>query len=216
MSTTILPEASTALDDARLVSARVEGIRTAVADLIASQMTALERGRDELRSAGIDAHIVTYSNSGTPHVGNIGTLWERYMDGDWCGRIHEYSFSYYEDRPMAALKDDRRGAYVSRGQVSIHHGPYEIIAIGAPAGTWEPQPLLIAKHEDVHDAYGHRRAIARLRTLARGEQMRVQTRDREVSLVNPMNTVVHVGDVTSATLWLMAMEPTGRREITLL
>jgi hypothetical protein len=44
--------------------------------------------------------------------------------------------------------------------------------------------------------------------------MRVSVRDREVTLISPMNDAVHEGDVNSAYLWLSGINPNDAHEDT--
>lgn len=193
--------------------ANIESFNAAIADLraqidhiLTSQRTTLEAIRDDIRRSGVDAHLIrVYKSDNRPqHVGDIGILWEHF-------RHNTRSLSFYVQRPYTS--DDRRGVYArSSGDIALNRGLYEVVAIGAVDDDYEP--TLIAKTTDVLEEAGHGRALTRLRNLARRDHMRVQVRDRQVTLLSPMNDVVHVGDVTSATLWLLGVDPTSLHDAT--
>jgi hypothetical protein len=72
----------------------------------------------------------------------------------------------------------------------------------------EDDLALAAKVPEVDEEAKVKRAIGRLRNRARTEHMRVQVRDRAITLISPMNDVVHEGDVNSAMLWLCGIDVT--------
>lgn len=76
-------------------------------------------------------------------------------------------------------------------------GPHVVDAVTGAVVIVRPLPQA---PED--EARNFRMAVRRLRTLARGELMRVRVRDREVDLIDPGNNVAFRGTVNGAFAWL--------------
>ena len=72
---------------------------------------------------------------------------------------------------------------------------------------------LITRVPDVDDVErGHRRSVARLRSRARRDDLRVSVRDRDVSLIDPMGTIAHCGTLETAWLWIEGFDLEGSQQ----
>jgi len=69
--------------------------------------------------------------------------------------------------------------------------------------------MLVARRVSLSDVT-HRRTIGRLRAFARPASLRVQLKGQEVTLIDPVDTEVWTGNVTSAFLWLAGLDPSKR------
>jgi hypothetical protein len=95
-----------------------------------------------------------------------------------------------------------RGSYVWLGI-----GTFRFIASVSDGEKWGSSYRLFVKTgEVVVSEEAHRRMTTNLRSRARREHFRVQVRDREVTLISPMNDVVHVGDAMTAHCWLLGVD----------
>lgn len=147
-----------------------------------------------LVEAGVEHYVVEQSKySEAPAVGTRGVIWL-----EWWGHQHRVT-RRFNGLPVV---DDRRGPEASGCQSIIWGvvGVFEVVASDAES------LLVVRVYDDEWEEVGHRKAVARLRNRARAGGMRVSVRDRTVSIVDPMGTVTHVGDVWSAWFWLEGVD----------
>ena len=201
MSKTIAPTHDTVEN----ATTRLDRIRADIDALVEARNTLMLTACAELVAAGVDAHIVTsqahvnYKN--VPHtVGTVGWFSTDYIHGAHQDmrrdefHIPKQGGEGWEPGPRVFNSTDR--LFVARGT-------YEVLLVD------DDNKVLIAPSPNSHDlerAHGH--AVSRLRNHAKNELMRVKVRDREITLINPMNTIVHVGDVETAFMWLMGFNET--------
>lgn len=145
-----------------------------------------------MTSVGIENYILPNRDAPRTAVGQVGPIFRRLYAG------HKY-----DDLTWIARTDEkRRGPEFSSWQGSVWGviGLFEVIHVG-------PTHTLLARVEnDPFEESGFRRALDRLRGRARHDQMRISVRDRQVSIVDPMGTVTHTGDIWSAACWLEGID----------
>jgi len=83
--------------------------------------------------------------------------------------------------------------------LSIYHGPHRVMLV-------DEDDLLVAKDPDLEAGAAHRRSVARLRTLARHDSLRVRGHGLDIALIDPLDNVVHEGDVASAFAWILGID----------
>lgn len=184
------------------LTARFAQIRAEVNEVIERRNNLFVTTQAELIAAGIDAAIVP---GHALSAGDVVMVWDQYTtltDGrpGWHRVSATHRWSEYR-----LADDDRWGVYEYGCQAHLCRGVYEVLVVDGAAA-------LVAKAQGMDEEPGHKKAVGRLRRLARSENMRVSVRDRAVTLISPMNDVVHEGDVNSAALWLLGVDPSTCRE----
>lgn len=180
---------------------RFAKIRADVDEVIERRTNLFVTTQAELIAAGIDAAIVPNRKFDT---GQMVTVWDEYSRyGNGLPAMHRVTAAR---QWMEHLRenDDRWGAYDYGSDVYVCRGLYEVLVI-------DGKTVLVAEVQERDQEHGHKRAVGRLRRLARAEHMRVQVRDRAVTLISPMNDIVHEGDVNTAYLWLSGVDLTRVR-----
>lgn len=196
MSLTIADRADTVIR----IKDRLATIDADIARLRAERENAFILERDDWRARGYEAHILM--NGGRYPVERLNTVhvWETLDnfrgDRPWTS-CHYFDLIYQGDEPRAEW-----GVYAGSAcsRVWIHKGTF--VCTLSDDGL-----MVVAKVRELEpsrEQFG--RAVARLRAQARSEHMRVSVRDRDVSLISPMNDLVHSGTVTTAALWLCGID----------
>ena len=175
--------------------AGLDAIQARIDALIEERAALMTTAQAELVAAGVDSHVVPRFTLGSLHPAA-----DRYY------YVTDYrAGSRYVGQTLSPVRDDHAHAPVgphtwSKGMLHIAHGTYSIL-------LRDVDSLLIARIPDADDdERGHRLAVSRLRTLARKDDMRVQVSDRDITLVDPMETVVHEGTVVTAFAFLLGIE----------
>ena len=159
--------------------------------------------RDSWRERGVDAHIVSQRHR-APAISrrHLVEMWETIADfygrGEWKRSVH-YTPVYREDEPA-----EKWGPYTSSYGVWIHRGRYVCTLADDDAAV-------IVRTNFTPTALQVGRAVARLRSFAHREHMKITVCDNSVTMKSPMNDVVFEGDIESAFLWLCGIDG---REIT--
>ena len=191
MSNTIAPTIDTVRD-------HLASIRSEIADLNERRKNLLLTTHAELVAMGIEAHIIRspYMRGKTDTTGERVALWQ-----DWQGYANGRASMYLSE---GVADDPRRGPEISwPGGVRGVLGLFEVLVTDDDARLFARVP------DDPYEESGHRNAVARVRRRAAEDDFRVRLRDRELSLIDPMGTAVHVGDVWSTMLWLEGIDTTA-------
>lgn len=189
MTTATIANASTVADD---LAAKLETIRTEIDALVQRRENLMLTTQAELIAAGIPAYVIdSHAPRGNREVaGDVGFVVESYFD--YSPRHPKVRMTFH--RNPDSNRD--RGPYWTTCGLMIDHGDSEVLLV-------DGDKMLVAETPDLGDTEApHRKAIARLRTLARSHGMTVSVRDREVTLIDLMNNRPHIGDVFSAFKWL--------------
>lgn len=172
----------------------LEAIRERIDIAVRERDELLLTAQAQLIAIGIDAAVVPTSTWMTP--GASVSLVNGYMSrGGRTPWLHTFSQPYegHDPRyvgPFQFLDDE----------VTVYRGRYEVLVVDSDYA------LLAKTFDDENEPAGHARAVGRLRRLAKQEHMRVRVRDRDVTVLSPMNDVVHEGDVVTAYLWLAGID----------
>lgn len=170
---------------------RLEEIRAEVEDVLERRNNLFRTARAELIASGIDAEIVSVNAAPGDKVAVYEEVWH-WPDGR--------GDSTHTRASRLGGRRDLWGPYqVTELVFAFERGVYDVIVV-------DGRDALVAKVPGLDDEPGHRRAVGRLRRLAKSEYMRVRVRDREITLLSPMNDIVHVGDVNTAYAWLCGIE----------
>lgn len=182
---TITQDNQLAVSDVR---SRLDEIQAGIAALVEQRQMLMTTTCAELAAAGIEAHVIRYRYTAPVEAGDIGTVQESYF----FSNSQEFNFRLGEMDPR------ERGPYFSGPGLVIERGRFKVLLV-------DGNEVLVARVPDDHadEEAAHKRAVSRLRTLAKSEGMRVRTRDREVDIIDPFNSTAHSGDVSSAFKWLM-------------
>jgi hypothetical protein len=179
----------------RDLTAEFEAIRAEVNDALERRRNLFVTTQAQLIASGIDAAIVpvykTHTSRPSQAVGDIVIVQNSYEIRD-NGRMRLSCHANPHWNEHHRRFNDFWGVYDRGNMVLWDRGLYEVLVV-------EDDLALEAKVK---------RAIGRLRNRARTEHMRVQVRDRAITLISPMNDVVHEGDVNSAMLWLCGIDVT--------
>jgi len=167
------------------LATKLNTIRAEVEELLQRRESLMLTTQAELIAAGIPSYVIRKSKS--YDVGSLGYL----VEGFNIGYIHS------NEPSMSTLHHPRNiGPYLNRGHLYTVHGIFEVLLI-------DGDKMLVAQTPDQGDTEApHRKTLSRLRNLARTHDFRVSVRDREVTLIDPMNTHVHTGDALSAFKWI--------------
>lgn len=196
MTTTIIPDIRSHAAGIETVRAHLDTIRTEIADLNERRKNLLLTTHAELVAMGIEAHIIRYpyTHGKRDTTDQRVALWQ-----DWQtarGRVWGHLSEGIADDP-------RRGPEIAwRGGVRGVLGLYEVLVVDDDARLFARVP------DDPFEESGHRNAVARVRRRAAEDDFRVKLRDRELTLLDPMGTTVHIGDVWSTMLWLEGIDIT--------
>lgn len=200
MTLTLAPTADNCIaptESLEFIKVQLNQIRNTVADLLKQRENLLLTTQAELIAAGIQAHVITRSaRHNNYEVGELGFVVESFQI--FSPTYTDHSVSFYRAQGMRSTLR-AWGPRAHDTGLYIDHGVFEVILC-------DEDSVLVAKPDQDDDEDLYRRAVARLRTLARNEAMRVRTCDRQIEIVNPFNTVMHTGDVVSAFKWLMGIE----------
>ncbi|HWL79240.1 hypothetical protein [Microbacterium sp.] len=175
-------------------------------DQYAASIEAILRSRDdlltdtltELTAAGYDAKIVRRWRTHELLAGDVIGVLETFDRSDGGGVLRRLEPWEYPDR------FDRVGVYAetwstNSARITVHHGPHRVMLV-------DGRDVLAVKDEDAESEAAHRRSVARLRTLARHDDLRVRVLDHDIALVDPLDNVVHEGDVLSAFAWILDID----------
>ncbi|MEV5042721.1 hypothetical protein [Microbacterium sp. LMI1x-1-1.1] len=183
---TLVRDASTALGE----------MRASIADIVTRRQNLMLTACAGLHASGVDARIVTARGTQPFTAGEHGSLTITY----------DVFRGVTTSRTSFNRTDARRdpGPFTGRGLFS---GGILYDALG----TWEvllvdDNQLLIARFETGGEEQAHRKAVARLRTLAKHDDLRVRTRDHDVTLMDPMGNTVHEGTVTTAHAFILNID----------
>lgn len=185
---TILPT-----EHARRADRRIRSLqRRAARDLREARMAFIEC-HASMQSGGIDAKLVPVSAGwlADPILQvDVIESYERLGSGRTFHRTGLY-------RPLATRKygieADRHDA-----RLFVRHGLHDVVlAHGLHA-------IAVPVEGDSESA--HCRSVSRLRTLARREELRVQVRDHEVVLLDPLGNDLHRGDVLSGFAFIVGID----------
>lgn len=191
------------------VKDRLATIDAEIARLNDQRALAFIAERDDWTARGYEAHVLqNFAKTrwqeplARRHLVNIWeTIWS-YGDG-WQHRLTATPI-YREDDPIKEW-----GPYSppwSNG-VKIERGEF----VCTLADDLQIVVVKVKNIEPTREQYT--RAVARLRSVAAREYMRVSARDRVVTLKSPMNDIVHEGDITSAYLWLHGITEDVRKAV---
>ncbi|WP_020097408.1 hypothetical protein [Microbacterium sp. 11MF] len=196
MTTTNTTDVSTLVHDA---STALSQMRASIAEIVARRQNLMLTACAELSAAGVEARIVTARGREPFIAGEHGSLTITYdtFRGTTTART---SFNRTDAR-----RDP--GPFTGR---SLFGGSVLYDALG----TWEVllvdnDQLLIARVETGWEERAHRKAVARLRTLAKHDDLHVRARDLHVTLMDPMGNTVHEGTVTSAHAFILNIDIEG-------
>lgn len=188
MSNTIAP--TTDITDLRAV---LDGIRSDVHALLERRTHLMSTTCAELSAHGIEAHVITRRGRTTsPSIGSQVRVVDEYV----VYRTSQRRRLWLTERD----KEIAVGPWWMGPSLLIEKGTYEVLLI-------DGDEYLVAKLPDVDDVErGHRLAVGRLRTLARENDLRVRVRDRVISLLDPMGTVIHEGTIDSAYCFILDID----------
>ncbi|WP_294981730.1 hypothetical protein [uncultured Microbacterium sp.] len=188
MNNTIAP--TTDITDLR---AALNGIRIDVNALLEQRAHLMSTTCAELSAHGIESHVITHrGRTSNPPVGTHVRVVDEYVV--YCTSQSRRLWLTERDREIAV------GPWWMGSSLLIEKGTYEILLI-------DGDEYLVAKLPDVDDVErGHRLAVGRLRTLAREDDLRVRVRDRVISLLDPMGTVIHEGTIESAYCFILDID----------
>lgn len=178
---------------------RFDEIRSSIDDLVERRKSLMLTTLAELIVCGINGRIATEDFGRVPAVGTTGFLIERVSARR--GQVeHEL-----EIHPGYPAHGRLPGPYTYTGSLKnefyIDWGQHEVILVDDDR-SYLVVPLVDPEEEED----GHRRAVARLRNMARSEGMRVRVRGLEITLIDPFNNVAHEGDVVTAFAWLLGID----------
>lgn len=192
-------------DVATVAAQKLAEIKTEITDLVQRREQLLVSALAELTAHGIEARAVDNARwqdlLPAPKAGDRVHVIETY--GGYTGYHRSIWREGRLDERVADLWGPRVGiAYEDRTSVIIHRGLHEILLVD------DSDALLVRIGPESEEQ--HRRAVARLRTQARHDGIRVHVRDREVTLDDGMGNTLHTGDAESAFFWLFNIDPTQR------
>ena len=89
--------------------------------------------------------------------------------------------------------------------MSVHAGVYELMYT-LPFRRRLEHIFVRVTEPMAWDEVSHRKAASNLRARAARQGMRVRVRDREITLIDPMNTEILTGDVVEVSAWLLGID----------
>lgn len=200
MNKIIPPTTDTTLQDTR---ARLDALRAEIDELVERRKNLVTTTTAELAAAGIETVVIrthksTWQQFEHWQVGEQASIYTC-IDAEGAREV-----SHHASRKPWKKENPPLVSSPNNGWMFVQRGRFEVVLVDEPP-TEGPVDSVWAKIEDPSED-AHRRAISNLRGRARREGYRVQARDRAVSLIDPMNTVVHEGDVITASMWLVGID----------
>lgn len=135
----------------------------------------------------------------------IGTQRHGYLrHGSWDWdvrppRRQEYrSLDLYNNQPPRAFA-------IRYGAIIVHTGIYELVASQPIGRSTEHVFVRVAEPFDLTELE-HQRATQNVRARAKRQGMRIRVRDRDITLIDPMNTEVLTGGVVEVSAWLLGLD----------
>ncbi|WP_396935762.1 hypothetical protein [Mycolicibacterium sp.] len=191
--------------------AALDQVQAQITDVLDARANLFRECRDQLVQAGLDAYVLRTYGDSAPEVGEPWVVLDEYLP--WKdGRVgHRVAGWRAELTPHVTGGESRVRAWHwmgDRHRLVLHHGLSRVVLVDeVPSPRWSRTWDVLLVGEPIADPEGdHRRSIGRLRSLARQDDLRVRVRDREVSLIDPFDTVVHAGDVVTAFAFLLNLD----------
>ena len=176
-------------------------IRARIESLVEERAALVNTAQAELIAAGVDAITIATNSIGAMSVTGkapealfwVNEYWDVQRGLREGG--HGYSIAPLEDATRRGLGPEvyTLGLLNARGTYRILLADDDVILAARIPGADD-------------DERGHRQSVARLRTVARRDDMRVRVRDLDISLIDPMDTIVHTGTVLTAFAFLLGVE----------
>jgi len=184
----------TIVDQTTAAGERLAAIRAEIEMLTSRRDSLMLTTQAELAASGIASFLIARSRRAVlPEVGQFGVVVETFFEFE--SRI-ERDVDFYPGTSTSSSDRRDAGPHMTSSGFLIDHGGFEVM-------LRDDRCLLVAQVDEARNTEAaHARAVSRLRNLAQPQSMRVRVRDREVSLITPMNDTVHLGDVISAFKWL--------------
>ncbi len=175
------------------ISLRLAEIKAEIRDVVERRQNILATACAEILATGTDARVVkSQRRTNTWQVGDRVVVTDAY--NVYPTSVDRRSYM----NPAEGLRRLSWGPETYVLGLLVHHGVYEVLLI-------DDDDVLVVQVEQESEQ-DHRRAVSRLRNLARKDGLRVQARDREITLTDPMGNAVHQGEVTSAFCWLLNID----------
>jgi hypothetical protein len=191
------------LEVARTTEAEVADVCEAFRDRLAAAREATRaafvRLLDDLAAIGVEAiwaHNMTITDFAVGDMVIVNESFHRTPSG----RV-VHTLDAYPAVPDGNLHTGPYAWNIGTGKepsaaLRIRRGPHTVIAKNG-------RDILVAPVGE-RSEFDHAKAVGRLRRLARGDGFRVQQRDREITLVDPITgAFAFVGDVVGAFAWIL-------------
>lgn len=173
-----------------LAQSEAQRVQREIWELWLHRQTVIQNTVDRLRACGVDAQVARVLQRKAPTRGILCETWSFDERG-----TYRHGLDFFSTDPSRQKK--KIGVHLHDDALILWHGTYDLLHRDGETGI-----VVSAEGVDDHEA-AHRRDIRHVRAVARREDLRINVRDRDVTLLGRAGIVLHTG-TTLTTLAFIA------------